>query len=343
MIQNVGPMVFIYTDINQAYEQMQMVKGEFTDWEETRNGRAMAFQYPVLLHSPTPQRRVLFCPIRNANPFFHYMEAIWMLSGSENVDFPSYFAKNIKDYSDDGVTLHGAYGYRWKHHFEVDQIESVIYELATNPTSRRMVVAMWDPQVDLEKESKDIPCNTHLYFRVVQGALSMTVLNRSNDMVWGMLGANYVHFSILQEYMAEAAHLEIGAMYQFTNNLHVYQGWEDKFGPMSDWYRANPVIRRWLFGPENLNLEEAAHFVEHWSEYEDHIAPKCRILRDNAFPMLMAWDNHKDGNYDLALHYAAKIWDDDWRHACENWLKRQMIRKSGVTTTKLVGKNTGTE
>ena len=33
MNQNVGPMVFIYTDINEAYEQMQMIKGDFGDWE----------------------------------------------------------------------------------------------------------------------------------------------------------------------------------------------------------------------------------------------------------------------------------------------------------------------
>jgi hypothetical protein len=30
----------------------------------------------------------------------------------------------------------------------------------------------------------------------------MTVTNRSNDLCWGMLGANYVHFTILQEYLA---------------------------------------------------------------------------------------------------------------------------------------------
>jgi thymidylate synthase len=325
MIQNVGPMVFLYQDINQAYAEMQQVKGEFTDWEETRNGRALAFQYPVLLHALSPQYRVLFCPFRDANPFFHYMEAIWMLSGSENVDFPSYFAKNIRQYSDDGITLHGAYGYRWREAFEVDQIESVIHMLRTEPQSRRMVISMWDPHLDLEVNSKDLPCNTQLYFRVIQGALSMTVLNRSNDLVWGMLGANFVHFSILLEYMAEAAELEMGPMYQFTNNLHVYEGWEtqDKFGPASNWYRNNPTIKRWLFGPTNLDIDEAKDFVENWKEYSDSTVPKCRILRDNAAPMLLAYNEYKDGNIDKALHYAERIHDDDWKEACWQWLMRR--------------------
>lgn len=329
MIQNVGPMVFIYMDINQAYEQMQQCKGEFTDWETTRNGDALVFQYPILLHSPSPQRRVLFCPRRDANPFFHYMEAIWMLSGSENVDFPSYFAANIRNYSDDGITLHGAYGYRWRTAFEIDQIEAVLHTLSTDPTSRRMVISMWDPQLDAETNSKDLPCNTHLYFRVIQGALSMTVCNRSNDMVWGMLGANFVHMGILQEYIAESAGLEIGPMYQFTNNLHVYKGWEgeDKWGPQSNWYRDHTTVRRWLFGSANFDLDEAQDFVENYKDYDDAMVPKCRILRSNAHPMLLAYNSYKDGKIDLALQYASRIWDDDWREACESWLTRRIKDK----------------
>jgi Thymidylate synthase len=329
MIQNVGPMVFLYMDINYAYLDMQTCKGEFTDWEETRNGRALAFQYPILLHSITPQRRVLFCPKRDANPFFHYMEAIWMLSGSENVDFPSHFAKNIRQYSDDGITLHGAYGYRWRRAFEIDQIEHVIHMLQTDPTTRRAVISMWDPNLDLDHNSKDLPCNTHLYFRVVQGALSMTVLNRSNDMVWGMLGANYVHFSILLEYMADACGLEMGPMYQFTNNLHIYEGWEgeDKFGPQVDWYRNHPTIRRWFFGPTNFDIDEAQDFVENWKDFGDTAVPKCRILRDNAAPMLLAWNEYKEGAIDKALHYASRIHDEDWKEACEAWLTRRIKDK----------------
>ena len=328
-----GPTLFVFQDINQAYAEMQTVKDDLTEWEDTRNGRAQAFQDPVLLHSPTPQRRVLFCPRRDANPFFHYMEAIWMLSGSENVDFPSRFARQIAEYSDDGITLHGAYGYRWRRAFEIDQIESIIHGLKRDPTSRRLVISMWDPQLDLEVNSKDLPCNTQLYFRVVQGYLNMTVLNRSNDMVWGMLGANYVHMGILHEYIAEAAGLRQGSMFQFSNNLHVYEGWggEDKYGPPSKWYEQNPTFNRWVFGPTNFDWEEAADFVEYFknddgSDINDPPQWKCRILRDNAYPMLMAWTSHKAGNIDLALHYAAKIHDDDWKEACSLWLKRRQTK-----------------
>lgn len=316
------PLIFTYQDINAAYAEMQLVKEQFTEWEDTRNGRALVFPYPVLFHSPTPQRRVLFCPKRDANPFFHYLEAIWMLSGSENVKFPARFAKNIAQYSDDKITLHGAYGYRWRYAFERDQIDAVIHGLLSNPLSRRLVISMWDPVLDLEVDSKDLPCNTQLYFRVVKGDLNMTVLNRSNDMVWGMLGANFVHMGILHEYIAEAAGLRIGSMFQFSNNLHVYEGWggDDKYGEESKWYQKNPTINRWLFGPTNFDWAEAGEFVE---DPDDERSWQCRILRDNAHPMVLAHNAYKNGDPNLAIHLCDRIHDDDWRFACQEWLTRR--------------------
>ena len=272
-----------------------------------------------------------------------------MLSGSENVDFPSRFARQIAEYSDDGITLHGAYGYRWRRAFEIDQIESIIHGLKRDPTSRRLVISMWDPQLDLEVNSKDLPCNTHLYFRVVQGYLNMTVLNRSNDMVWGMLGANYVHMGILHEYIAEAAGLRQGSMFQFSNNLHVYEGWggEDKYGPPSKWYEQNPTFNRWVFGPTNFDWEQAAEFVEYGLDDGDSDYPQysCRILRDNAVPMLKSWSSYRDGDdLPLALHHASNIHDDDWKEACTLWLHRRMKSKSEAHTTKHPDKkSTGTE
>ena len=39
-------------------------------------------------------------------------------------------------------------------------------------------------------KSKDVPCNTHAYFAInAEGSLDLTVCNRSNDLVWGCLGA----------------------------------------------------------------------------------------------------------------------------------------------------------
>ena len=314
------PLALYYSDLNEAYSNMQANKMSFCEWEETRNGRALVYQAPVIVSHVMPWRRVLFDPVRNANPFFHYMEAIWMLAGSENVDFPSKFAKQIREYSDDGTTLNGAYGFRWRYHWD-DQIDEVIEMLKTDPNTRRAVLTMWDPQYDLGSSSKDLPCNTHVYFRKVNERLDMTVCNRSNDLVWGMLGANVVHMSILQEYIANATKIEVGTYHQFTNNLHIYEGWEDKFSPIpSRWYVKRPVLARWNFSPSSLPDHEAQRFVEEGLDSDEPY--HSRIIRDNAEPMLLAWLAHKDGNDDLALHHVGLIYDEDWQEGCRLWIER---------------------
>jgi len=318
------PLAITFHDVNEAYTELQKRKEDFAEWEPTRNGPALAFQAPVILTHASPYRRVLFDPLRDANPFFHYMEAIWMLAGEEQTKFLEQFVPSILDYSDDGKTLNGAYGWRWRNHFENDQVEEVIEMLKRDRYTRRAVIGMWDPSMDLSAQSKDLPCNTHIYFRTVMNHLEMTVCNRSNDLVWGMLGANVVHMSIFQEYIASAVGMPVGSYHQFTNNLHVYEGWTepDKWSRFpARWYYEHPSLRRWIFGPETFSVLEAQDFCEHGLDVSEPY--RCRILRDNAEPMLLAHQTYKTGDIDLALHYADKIYDDDWRVACMAWIDRR--------------------
>ena len=313
-------MQYTFYDINEAYCEMQVLKHHFSEWEDTRNGRALAFTEPMMITHVVPERRVLFDPIRNANPFFHYMEAIWMLSGSDSVRFPAQFAKQITEYSDDGELLHGAYGHRWRSKFGVDQLAEIISMLKADPFTRRAVLGMWSPEFDLNQDTKDLPCNTHIYFRNIGGALDMTVCNRSNDLVWGCLGANAVHFSILQEYIANATGLRLGKYHQFTNNLHVYAGFEDAFSAVSSrWYGRNQTYQAIRFGPDTLNLNEAADFVIGDTQ-KDFESP---ILTNNAIPMLQAWRAYKDKNWVAARLAVKRIYDEDWREACTQWIERR--------------------
>jgi len=318
------PLVLMYHDINEAYCELQTIKQHYTEWEQTRNGRALVFQAPVIVMHTVPERCVLFDSNRDANPFFHYMEAIWMLAGSDDVSFPSKFAGNIAQYSDDGATLHGAYGWRWRAHFAFDQLSTLINLLKRDPTTRRAVLTMWDPIVDLGRQSLDLPCNTQVYFQARNGRLNMTVTNRSNDLVWGMLGANAVHMTALHEYVSCAAGLDLGTYYQFTNNLHVYEGWTDRFNSAPDrWYNSAGAFKRWKWSPDNLGIVDAQRFVENGLDTEDKYA--SRILRDNAVPMMLAWNDYKAGEIDSAILHAAQIHDADWSRGCVLWLQRRKL------------------
>ena len=203
----------------------------------SKNGKVIRLTSPICVEYTNPTERFLFWEERDANPFFHFFESLWMLNGNNNLDFVDYFAP-MRDYSDDKRTLNGAYGYRWKNYFGFDQIDFVVNELKNNPNSRRAVISMWDPEdVEKRKDSKDLCCNTQVYFDVqpekikVEGfkhkvldcyKLNMTVLNRSNDSIFGLTGANAVHFSYLQEYIARKLEIKVGSYFQISNNCHVY-------------------------------------------------------------------------------------------------------------------------
>jgi thymidylate synthase len=316
---------FKFSDINEAYMELHIASKHFCEWEKTRNGDAFVFQQPVLVTHKNPLNRVLFDPVRDANPFFHFMEAIWMLSGSNDVKFPARFAKNIANYSDDGKTIHGAYGYRWRHQFRLDQLEQVIWMLQNDSTTRRAVLTMWDPNADLDVASKDLPCNTHIYFREQYGELSATICNRSNDMVWGMLGANYVHFGVLLEYVANACDLHVGHLHQFSNNLHIYAHHINLFNLSDDrWYGKTSVYDRVPIGPKTLNWQEAKRFVAEGIDSDPYTS---ELLNKTALPMLLAWEAKEEGELGLAIKRCGDIYDEDWRYACEAWLLRRLKGK----------------
>ena len=57
-----------------------------------------------------PMQRVVFS--RAINPAFAIAEVIWILAGSDDLSFPAFWNPRMRRFSDDGLTLCGAYGYR---------------------------------------------------------------------------------------------------------------------------------------------------------------------------------------------------------------------------------------
>jgi hypothetical protein len=196
---------------------------------DTRNGPALVAPGPVSTLYTHPQRRVLFSALRDANPFFHLVEAMWILGGRNDVRSLVMFNKQMANYSDDGVTFHGAYGYRLRKTQGFDQIARAINLMRNEPGSRQIALQIWDAKLDLGAKSKDIPCNDFIFLRmqkdpthVLGYALDITVANRSNDVIWGAYGANAVQFSFLQEYLASHLGVGVGQYVQMSNNYHVY-------------------------------------------------------------------------------------------------------------------------
>lgn len=136
------------------------------------------------------------------------------------MDALSPYNSHIGDYSDDGKTLYGAYGYRI-----ASQVDDVVARLKTDPNDRRAVLQIWDSlgaRNDLWAKTKDPPCNNLIYFKLREKRLHMAVMCRSNDLHFGLYAVNIPTFGMLQEYLAARLGVDMGYQVHFSNSLHVY-------------------------------------------------------------------------------------------------------------------------
>lgn len=252
-----------------------------------------------------------------------------MLAGRNDVKPLLHYNKNMRYFAEDDDRINDAYGYRWRKRWH-DQLVMVADQLLTSSTTRRAVLAMWDPDVDCWHATynpgiKALPCNTHIYFAIEDGHLNMTVCNRSNDLIWGALGANAVHFSILQEWMSFATNTFVGWFATMSNNLHVYTE-NNTWRPEE--YLAEDLTpypsRQHLFyheppGPKSAKsfLYQCENFCRSWDQEYDN-----EWLQYTARPMMRAWECHKARDYQAAIHCASKVWSTDWKNAAIAWLQR---------------------
>ena len=370
-----------YRNINDAFRGL--VEGIHTgviptSRQGSRNGGVLVVQEPVLITYRKPNERVLFNSARDWPCFFTLYEALWMLAGRNDVAPLAYYCSRMKEFSDDGETLNGAYGYRWRHAAhrtveervsgeDIDQLDVLVNHLKADPTSRRAVLSMWNVEDDLlmvggiydreyfDKDpyvSKDVCCNLNVMFSLratettstytpesgyrkpatVEDSgwvLDMTVTNRSNDLIWGLLGTNYVHFTVLQEYMAARLGVEVGVYHHFSNNLHAYEwNWkpEEWLTPTGETihpsYSVGPMIP--LVKDPAVFERELPRFVERHSKDcfgQDWEEP---FLMGVAQPMCVAFHQYKRREFQNALDVTSRIEADDWRIAATNWIKRRM-------------------
>lgn len=165
--------------------------------------------------------RLCFIKERKINLFFVFAEFSWIISGSNKLEELEYFISSYNKFSDDGLTLNGAYGYRLRKYFQKDQIGQAIKLLKQDNDTRRVVLTMYSPE-DLFKTSKDIPCNTTIYLKIRNNQLDITILNRSNDLYLGV-PYNVFVFYLLQAYIAHNIGCDIGVQTHYTDSLHLYQ------------------------------------------------------------------------------------------------------------------------
>lgn len=147
-------------------------------------------------------------------------ELLWYLTRGDELDFIRRYIDAYKDESEDGVTVHGAYGLRLFAMRGIDQVANVMELLRRHPDSRRAVVQLFNAE-DANRPHREIPCTTSLQFLVRDRRLELIATLRSNDAYMG-LPHDVFCFTMLQEMVARALGREPGPYRQFVGSMHLY-------------------------------------------------------------------------------------------------------------------------
>ena len=102
----------------------------------------------------------------------------------------------------------------------VDQIDNVIAQIKTNPSSRRLIVSAWNPA---EIGTMALPpCHVLFQFYVENGELSCQLYQRSADLFLGV-PFNIASYSLLTMMAAQVCDLRPGDFVHTFGDLHLYQ------------------------------------------------------------------------------------------------------------------------
>ena len=264
--------------------------------------------------------RLCFLKERDLNPFFAFAEFSWIIEGSNKLDSLEYFISIYNQFSDDGHTLNGAYGFRLKEHFKIDQIQQAINILKDDDITRRVVLTMYSPE-DLLSDSKDIPCNTTIYLKIRNAKLDITILNRSNDLFLGV-PYNVFVFYLLQVYISKEVNCKVGTQTHYTDSLHLYEKHFDK---------VEKIIRNNSIN-EIIELEKRYKFSENsnyiYINHKDVINKKFYNMDESQYKqMFILFDKFKK---DSKINYD-KIPNNLMGYCIYNWFSnRKNINKREI-------------
>ena len=152
-------------------------------------------------------------------------ELLWFLRGESNVRYLQDHGVSIWDeWADSHGELGPIYGVQWRSWStadggNIDQIEWVINEIRTNPTSRRLIVSAWNT-AEINRMALP-PCHTLFQFYVRDSMLSCQLYQRSADIFLG-LPFNIASYALLTQMVAQVTNLDPGHLVLTLGDAHLY-------------------------------------------------------------------------------------------------------------------------
>jgi thymidylate synthase len=152
-------------------------------------------------------------------------ELLWFLRGDTNIKYLHEHGVTIWDeWADENGDLGRIYGAQWcdwrtPDGRSINQIDEVIEQIKTNPTSRRLIVSAWN--VGELNQMRLPPCHILFQFYVSEGKLSCQLYQRSADIFLGV-PFNIASYSLLTMMVAQVCGLKPYEFIHTFGDLHLY-------------------------------------------------------------------------------------------------------------------------
>lgn len=150
-------------------------------------------------------------------------ELLWFLSGKTNIKYLKDNGVKIWDaWADENGDLGPVYGAQWRNFNGdgIDQIQTLIEGLKTDPDSRRHLVVAWNPsKID---QMALPPCHCLFQFWIANGNLSCQLYQRSADILIG-IPFNISCYSLLTHMIAQQIGLNVGEFVWTGGDVHLYE------------------------------------------------------------------------------------------------------------------------
>ena len=159
-----------------------------------------------------------------ANVVFNRAEALWYLSGRDDLEMISHYAPRLRRFSADGQRLTGtAYGPRLFGQCAGggSQFDRAAALLRADPdTKRAVMLVMQHGKLSADPANPDVACTLALQLLLRGGALHMTAYMRASDAVTGLLGDVFC-FTFLQEHAGRLLGVPVGTYTHHAGSMHI--------------------------------------------------------------------------------------------------------------------------
>ena len=209
---------WVYENANQAFN---ILANRIAGYGEVPGNNTIRLQN-VGFYMAYPEHNHITEEWRQWNAKYAEREWNWYLSHSRDVSELQKHAPVWKRMHGGDCQVNSNYGWLWNRN---KQLQKVIEKLEDNPDTRQAWLTLYDGK-EMDDYEYDTPCTLNIGFKVsiydeFEKILNMTVLMRSNDLIFGFCNDQYC-FSELQKYVASRIGATVGEYYHFAQDLHIY-------------------------------------------------------------------------------------------------------------------------